>query len=142
MSAMECDREIEIVEAVTCGRWPAGVDEELQLHAATCAVRRMVDGKASVASHATACGERAVVRKTACESYPAGRGNLSSGEADGLIGGVIRSPAVRRSQFHRHTRSNEVRRNSKGNRVPEAVTALGKIDRAKNGRPVGFEPDL
>src|SRR4030095_14223047 len=38
MSAMECDREIEIVEAVTCGRWPAGVDEELQLHAATCAV--------------------------------------------------------------------------------------------------------
>lgn len=38
MSAMECDREIEIVEAVTCGRWPAGVDEELQSHAAACAV--------------------------------------------------------------------------------------------------------
>ena len=38
MSAMECDREIEIVEAVTCGRWPAGVDEELRLHAPTCAV--------------------------------------------------------------------------------------------------------
>jgi hypothetical protein len=38
MNAMECDREIEIVEAVTCGRWPAGVDEELQLHAAKCTV--------------------------------------------------------------------------------------------------------
>ena len=38
MSAMECDREIEIVEAVTCGRWPSGVDEELQSHAASCAV--------------------------------------------------------------------------------------------------------
>ena len=38
MSAMECDREIEIVEAVTCGRWPAGADEELQSHAAACPV--------------------------------------------------------------------------------------------------------
>jgi hypothetical protein len=38
MSAMECDREIEIVEAVTCGRWPAGADEELQSHAASCSV--------------------------------------------------------------------------------------------------------
>ena len=38
MSAMECDREIEIVEAVTCGRWPAGADEELQSHATSCPV--------------------------------------------------------------------------------------------------------
>lgn len=38
MSAMECDREIEVVEAVTCGRWPAGVEEELQSHAAVCPV--------------------------------------------------------------------------------------------------------
>jgi hypothetical protein len=38
MSSMECDREIEIVEAVTCGRWPAGTGEELQSHAATCPV--------------------------------------------------------------------------------------------------------
>ena len=38
MRAMECDREIEIVEAVTCGRWPAGADEELQSHAASCPV--------------------------------------------------------------------------------------------------------
>jgi hypothetical protein len=38
MSAMECDREIEIVEAVMCCRWPAGVGEELQSHAATCPV--------------------------------------------------------------------------------------------------------
>jgi len=38
MSAMECDREIEIVEAVTCGRWPDGAGEELQSHAATCAI--------------------------------------------------------------------------------------------------------
>ena len=38
MSAMECDREVEIVEAVTCGRWPAGTHEELQSHAASCPV--------------------------------------------------------------------------------------------------------
>lgn len=38
MSAMECDREIEIVEAITCGRWPSGTSEELQTHAATCPV--------------------------------------------------------------------------------------------------------
>jgi len=38
MSAMECDREIEIVEAVTSGRWPAGADEEMQSHAATCPI--------------------------------------------------------------------------------------------------------
>jgi len=38
MSAMECDREIEIVEAVTCGRWPAGADEELRSHATSCPV--------------------------------------------------------------------------------------------------------
>ena len=38
MSAMECDREIEVVEAVTCGRWPVGAGEELQSHAASCPV--------------------------------------------------------------------------------------------------------
>lgn len=38
MSAVECTREIEIVEAVTNGRWPAGTTEELQLHAASCPV--------------------------------------------------------------------------------------------------------
>src|SRR5688572_5122161 len=38
MSAMECDREMEIVEAVTCGRWPSGTSDELQAHARTCAV--------------------------------------------------------------------------------------------------------
>jgi C4-dicarboxylate transporter len=35
---MECEREFEIVEAITCGRWPAGTTEELQAHAASCAV--------------------------------------------------------------------------------------------------------
>ena len=38
MSAIECSREIEIVEAVTSGRWPAGTDQELQQHAASCPV--------------------------------------------------------------------------------------------------------
>jgi len=38
MSAMECEREIEIVEAVTCGRWPAATSEELQTHAAGCPI--------------------------------------------------------------------------------------------------------
>lgn len=38
MSAVECPREIEIVEAVTNGRWPAGTTDELQQHAAGCPV--------------------------------------------------------------------------------------------------------
>jgi hypothetical protein len=38
MSAIECEREIEIVEAVTCGRWPAGAGEDLQSHAGSCPV--------------------------------------------------------------------------------------------------------
>jgi len=38
MSAVECTREIEIVEAITNGRWPAGTTEELQQHAASCPV--------------------------------------------------------------------------------------------------------
>ena len=38
MSSIDCDREIEVVESVTCGRWPAGADEELRSHATSCAV--------------------------------------------------------------------------------------------------------
>ena len=38
MSTMECEREIEIVEAITCGRWPAGTTEELQSHAENCPI--------------------------------------------------------------------------------------------------------
>ena len=38
MSAMECKREFEIVEAITYGRWPEGTSDELQAHAAGCAV--------------------------------------------------------------------------------------------------------
>jgi hypothetical protein len=38
MSSVECTREIEVVEAVTNGRWPAGTPEDLQLHAAGCPV--------------------------------------------------------------------------------------------------------
>ena len=38
MSAVECTREIDVVEAITNGRWPAGATEELQQHAARCPV--------------------------------------------------------------------------------------------------------
>jgi hypothetical protein len=38
MSAMECEREFEIVEAITCGRWPEGTTDELRAHADRCAV--------------------------------------------------------------------------------------------------------
>ena len=38
MSAVECSHEIEIVEAITSGRWPAGCSEELRQHAASCVV--------------------------------------------------------------------------------------------------------
>ena len=38
MSAVECTREIDVVEAITNGRWPAGAPEDLQLHAASCPV--------------------------------------------------------------------------------------------------------
>src|SRR5678816_3231927 len=38
MSAIECSHEIEIVEAITSGRWPAGCSEELRQHAASCVV--------------------------------------------------------------------------------------------------------
>ena len=42
MSAIECNREIEIVDTITSGRWPAGCTEELQLHAESCPVCRDV----------------------------------------------------------------------------------------------------
>jgi len=42
MSAIECNHEIEIVDTITSGRWPAGCTEELQLHAASCPVCRDV----------------------------------------------------------------------------------------------------
>ena len=42
MSAIECNREIEIVETITSGRWPAGCTDELKLHAASCPVCRDV----------------------------------------------------------------------------------------------------
>jgi hypothetical protein len=38
MSAIECSHEIEIVDTITSGRWPAGCTDELQLHAASCPV--------------------------------------------------------------------------------------------------------
>jgi hypothetical protein len=38
MSVMECNREVEIVEVVTLGRWPDGCSEELRRHAASCPV--------------------------------------------------------------------------------------------------------
>lgn len=38
MSAVECSREVEMVEAITAGRWPSGCIEELKLHAANCSV--------------------------------------------------------------------------------------------------------
>ena len=38
MSAMECEREFEIVEAITCDRWPEGTTDELRAHADSCAV--------------------------------------------------------------------------------------------------------
>ena len=42
MSAIECSHEIEIVDTITSGRWPAGCTDELQLHAASCPVCRDV----------------------------------------------------------------------------------------------------
>jgi hypothetical protein len=38
MTFMECDREVEIVEAVTLGRWPEGCNEDLRQHAQNCSV--------------------------------------------------------------------------------------------------------
>jgi hypothetical protein len=38
MSAAECNREIEIIEAVTSGRWPEACPGELQEHAQVCSV--------------------------------------------------------------------------------------------------------
>jgi hypothetical protein len=38
MTFMECNREVEIVEAVTLGRWPEGCSEELRQHAEGCVV--------------------------------------------------------------------------------------------------------
>jgi hypothetical protein len=42
MSAIECSHEVEIVDTITNGRWPAGCTEELQLHAESCPVCRDV----------------------------------------------------------------------------------------------------
>ena len=42
MSAIECNHEIEIVDTITSGRWPAGCTEELKLHAESCPVCRDV----------------------------------------------------------------------------------------------------
>lgn len=38
MSVIYCNRESEIVEAITLGRWPEGCSEELRLHASSCPV--------------------------------------------------------------------------------------------------------
>ena len=38
MNPSECPRELEVLEAVTTGRWPDGCDEELRAHAAGCAI--------------------------------------------------------------------------------------------------------
>jgi hypothetical protein len=38
MTFMECNREVEIVEAVTLGRWTEGCSEELRRHAESCDV--------------------------------------------------------------------------------------------------------
>ena len=38
MSATECIHEIEITEAVTQGRWPAGCSKDVQVHAETCPI--------------------------------------------------------------------------------------------------------
>ena len=35
---MNCEREFDVLDAVMSGRWPDGCDEELQVHAKTCAV--------------------------------------------------------------------------------------------------------
>jgi len=42
MTPMECNREMEIVEAVTLGRWPEGCSEELRQHSESCSVCRDV----------------------------------------------------------------------------------------------------
>lgn len=39
---VDCPREGEILEAITCGRWPSAVEPELREHAATCAICREV----------------------------------------------------------------------------------------------------
>lgn len=38
MRTTECNHEVEIVEAITSGRWPAGCSEELRLHSEACPV--------------------------------------------------------------------------------------------------------
>lgn len=38
MSRMECIREADVLEAVTCGRWPGTCDEELLAHVSSCSI--------------------------------------------------------------------------------------------------------
>jgi hypothetical protein len=38
MSRIECNREQEVLDAITAGRWPDRLNEELSTHVATCSI--------------------------------------------------------------------------------------------------------